>query len=165
MRADSIAGVIFIALAIFIYSVNWQMTFEPALGDPGSTLLPSVVAVIMAVCGALLTFQALMKARMQPMPEKRQAPLEPPSVKNNFNLVLAGSITTAALLGYVLLLPYLGYLVSTVLFFTAASWALGKHSLGATCIYLMAAVVVASVTYYALSRGLKISLPTSVWSP
>jgi hypothetical protein len=160
MRADFVSGLIFVALAIVIYSVNWQTSYPPILGDPGSLVLPSAIAFAMACLGTLVAARSLLQLRASRRVDGDQVLNDGARRRAADRATLfSGFLTVLALLGYVLLLPYLGYFFATLIFFTSASWALGTHSWRATAGYLCGGFVVALVTYYALSRGLNILLP------
>ncbi len=159
MRADMVAGLLFIALAIAIYSVNWQMSYPPMGGDPGSTVMPTAIAVCMGVLGALLAVRAAIAAMATRSLHQHQAPQVAAPAVARAVLWRTGCCATLSLLGYVLLLPYLGYFIATTLFFTGAAWILGSHGKRAIVGYLIGGLLVASVTYFALSKGLNILLP------
>jgi putative tricarboxylic transport membrane protein len=152
MHPDRIFGLGFIALAGVLYALNWQLTDAPTLGDPGPTLLPSVIAVAMALLGLRLT--------LKPAPAEQPAEDNASSPALSRAQWLTGIGSVANLLAYVVLLPLLGYLLATLIFFTLGARLLGNPGVKLLGIYALAALAITAISYALLTGVLDIHLPT-----
>lgn len=151
-HTDRWFGLGFVALAGLLYSINWQWSAEPTLGDPGPLLLPNIMAVLIGLLGLSLIIKP------------------PPTPTAEVEEVLPGQLrpwrgagACLCLLAYVLLLPYLGYSLATALFFGGTTWLLGELKPRSALVCSLIAVAVAVGSDYLLSEGLNINLPEGDW--
>lgn len=143
-------GLATLSFSGLLYSIHWQKTLEPTLGDPGPTLLPTIVAALMTLLGLLLLFKPTRSTEAADEPEGIWRPVR-------------GAASVAAVLLYAWVLPNLGYAVSTALFFAATTWLLGRLTLKKAGMCVVTAVLVALATNYLLASVLNVSLPQGEW--
>lgn len=150
--ADRWFGLATIGGSGLLYSIYWQDTLKPTLGDPGPMLLPGLIAVLLTLMGLIL----LIKPPVDTEPEEEtdtSGELRP----------WRGTFSVVAVLAYAWVLPNLGYAVSTAVFFALSTWLLGRLSLKAGLQCCVIAVLVAIATEYLLASVLNVSLPEGEW--
>ena len=150
MTANRVFGICFVLLAGFIYAVASGIRTPELLGDPGPTLLPNIVAVLMGVLGALLFIS------------KDEAPAastsgkgEPPT-RGGLAILFASG---AAVIGYVVLFKLAGFTIATWLYLIAGITILGTRSPRAVIVYALAAGAVSLVLGFVLTTLLELPLP------
>lgn len=145
-------GLATIGCSGLLYSIYWQDTLKPTLGDPGPMLLPGLIAVLLTLMGLIL----LVKPSTDGEPEDE--------TDNSGELrPWRGALSVVAILAYAWVMPNLGYTVSTALFFALSTWLLGRLSLRAGVQCCVIAVLVALATQYLLASVLNVSLPEGEW--
>lgn len=145
-------GLATIGCSGLLYSIYWQDTLKPTLGDPGPMLLPGLIAVLLTLMGLIL----LIKPSTDSEPEEEadtSGELRP----------WRGAFSVLAVLAYAWVLPHLGYAVSTAVFFALSTWLLGRLTLKAGVQCCVVAVLVALATQYLLASVLNVSLPEGEW--
>lgn len=150
--ADRWFGLATIGVSGLLYSIYWQDTLKPTLGDPGPMLLPGLIAVLLTLLGLTL----LIRPPVDDEPEEEtdtSGELRP----------WRGAFSVVAVLAYAWVLPNLGYAVSTAVFFALSTWLLGRLTwkTGVQCCVI--AVLVAIATQYLLASVLNVSLPEGEW--
>lgn len=150
--ADRWFGLATIGGSGLLYSIYWQDTLKPTLGDPGPMLLPGLIAVLLTLMGLIL----LIKPPVDTEPEEE--PDTPGELRP-----WRGTFSVVAVLAYAWVLPNLGYAVSTAVFFALSTWLLGRLSLKAGLQCCVIAVLVAIATEYLLASVLNVSLPEGEW--
>jgi putative tricarboxylic transport membrane protein len=100
LAGDRVAGVIFIFLGVLALAEGWRLLPLRSRGMPGDDAFPLLLGLVMVVLGALLAF-VLKPGQKRPVlwPKGRQAAV-----------MLEGA---AVLVVYWLVLPYLGFAIST----------------------------------------------------
>jgi putative tricarboxylic transport membrane protein len=105
-RNDIIAGIIFIALGIFIFTQTWNYPSPPEKGHPGPGLFPNLLALLFIGFGLAL----ILKARKLILTDSEIAP-GPKKVSNVIFVIVIVAI-------YVGVVNFVGFLVtSAVLLF------------------------------------------------
>lgn len=145
-------GLATIGCSGLLYSNFWQDTLKPTLGDPGPTLLPGLIAVLLTLMGLILLIR----------PSTDREPAEETDTPGTFR-PWRGTFSIVAVLAYAWVLPNLGYAVSTAVFFALSTWLLGRLSLKAGVQCCLIAILVAVVTHYLLVSVLNVSLPEGEW--
>ena len=159
MTRDGIAGLICLVLSIGMLVLTRGLphsSFVPV----GPDFYPRIVLVVMAVLSVMLLASDLWRKRSQTTAAPAAAAAEPEV--RNYRLV---GITYAVFAGYVILLPLVGYRVSTFLFMaalqavfelprTARRWAM----------VLVSALATAAVTYVVFNDYLSVLLPRGHWT-
>ncbi len=145
-------GLATIGCSALLYSIYWQETLKPTLGDPGPMLLPGLIAVLLTLMGLILLIKP--SADSEPADETDSSgELRP----------WRGALSVVTILAYAWVMPNLGYAVSTALFFALSTWLLGRLSLKAGVQCCVIAVLVALATQYLLASVLNVSLPEGEW--
>ncbi|ROQ20968.1 putative tricarboxylic transport membrane protein [Marinimicrobium koreense] len=145
-------GLATIGCSGLLYSIFWQDTLKPTLGDPGPTLLPGLIAVLLTLMGLILLIR----------PPTDREPAEETDNAGTFR-PWRGAFSIVAVLAYAWVLPNLGYAVSTAVFFALSTWLLGRLSLRAGVQCCLIAILVAVATHYLLASVLNVSLPEGEW--
>jgi putative tricarboxylic transport membrane protein len=133
-----------------------QSSFVPV----GPDFYPRIVLVLMAVLSVLL-----IAADLWPQGAKgaeAPAPAAPASEKRNYRLV---GVTYAVFSGYVILLPLVGYRVSTFLFVAALQAVFeSPRGLRRWSLILVSALATSLVTYIVFNDYLSVLLPRGHWT-
>lgn len=120
---DGIAGLVCLAISVWLLVLT--VGLPPAVFVPiGPAFYPRVVLGLMALLSAILVINDVLAGRRRGAPGVSAAPAKQAASaadRPNYPLVLASFIVFGL---YVLLLPYLGFRVSTFLFVTALQAAL-----------------------------------------
>jgi hypothetical protein len=164
MKSDKVVGIILIAFSIFMYIQADQL--PPAMfGTLGAGFVPKILFIILAACGAVLSIQSLIRERKSNasgadlQPEDAR-PAEPGGNIREFikyyRYVFFGFV---AFLAYVVLMYYLGYPISTLIFMPVFMWVLGPRNKKAALVTVLTTLGVTFVIYYSFLKLLKVFLP------
>lgn len=118
----------------------------------GPRVFPLIVSTGLTALGALLTLNALRGFRAEPAAEEDTDPDAP------VHLGAAGIILGGFLLGAVLL-PWLGFVLSTAIMYFSVAYAFTERRF---LLMLLVSLAVAVITYEVFTRGLGLSLPPGV---
>lgn len=155
---DGIAGLICLGLSIALLVLTRGLP-QSALVPIGPDFYPRIVLVITLVLSVMLIAADLLSAWRGH--GAVAAPVAAP-VPRNYRLVVA----TFAVFGvYVLLLPFLGFRISTFLFVAALQAVLEKpHGWRRWAVVVTAALATVIVTYLAFEVYLSVLLPRGHWT-
>ena len=152
---DGIAGLILLAVSLVLLVQSFQLPSLPIV-PVGPGFYPAIVLSFMAAASALLVAQDLLKPRVPAGAADGAAP------QRNYRLVV---IAFAVVAGYVVLLPLIGFRLSTVLFVATLQAALGKPRTARDWAVLVAiAVGTAAAAYIVFERYLLVLLPRGAWT-
>jgi hypothetical protein len=155
---DGIAGLICLGLSIALLVMTRGLP-QSALVPIGPDFYPRIVLVITAALSGMLIIADVL-ARRRSRGETADAPAAPE--KRNYHLV---ALTFAVFAIYVLLLPYLGFRISTFLFVAALQAVIEKpRGWRRWAIVIIAALATVIVTYLAFEVYLSVLLPRGRWT-
>ncbi len=164
MKEDKIIGLILIAFSIFMYVQADRL--PPALfGTLGAGFVPKILFTILAGCGAVLTIQSLIRERkaraagIDLQPDKAGCEESRFKVKAFFKYYQYVIFGFIAFLTYVVLMYYLGYPISTLIFMPVLMWVLGPRNRKAVLVITLTTLSVTFVIYYSFLKLLRIFLP------
>ena len=145
-KNDIIAGAIFIALGIFIFTQTWNYP-SPEKGHPGPDLFPNILALLFVGFGLAL----IIKARKLISTESEGAPLGPRRISNA--LFVLGIVAA-----YVAVVNTVGFLItSAVLLF------LLMKKLGVTILKsAIASIIITLFINLMFSKILRVPLPYGI---
>ncbi len=146
---DALIGAVLLALSL---AVLWHVrTFPPVPGQPyGSALFPTLAAAGLGVTAVLLIVQGL----------RSKTPLRQASAAERAGRI-AAAVTIAALVFYLLLSEWLGFILSAVLMLVAMLWAYGVRRKLILPLALVATVVIHTLFF----KLLKVPLPWGLLAP
>ncbi|MBW1699038.1 MAG: tripartite tricarboxylate transporter TctB family protein [Deltaproteobacteria bacterium] len=161
MKQDKVIGPILLAFAAFMY---YQATkLPPALfGDVGAGYVPKIWFSILGICGVALTVTGFLAGRKHRASEAdtttdanaRQA------LKQffiHYRFVISGF---AIFFFYVLLMKYIGYLYSTLIFMPVFMWVLGPKTRKSIAVIALTTMGVTGIIYWGFVKVLKVFLPS-----
>lgn len=159
MTRDGIAGLICLALSLGMLVLTRGLA-QSSLVPIGPDFYPRIVLIIMAVLSAMLIASDLWQQRSRTAPAVAGA--EPAAEKRNYLLV---GITFAVFAGYVVLLPLLGYRVSTFIFMAALQsvFEMPRNAKRWTVV-LVSALATTVLTYIVFEHYLSVLLPRGRWT-
>ena len=157
MKQDRVIGLILVAFSGLMYYQASQL--PPAMfGTLGADVFPKILFVLLALAGVILFIQGMTKKATPGKPVQGAASdskAQPRGVAFYRNVIIG----FASFMGYVILMDYLGYVISTLIFLPVLMWILGpKTKKSAVTIVL----VTLGLTYgmqYGFANILKVFLP------
>jgi len=159
MKQDKVIG---IALIVFAGIMYYQTTLlPPALfGDIGAAFVPKIWFTILGICGVALTITGFWRDAKQ-----KDAVSGPEAgigerLKEfliHYRFVFSGFIIFFL---YILLMKYIGYLYSTLLFMPVLMWVLGPKNAKSAVIAALTSIGVTGIIYFGFVKILKVFLPT-----
>ena len=159
MTRDGVAGLICLALAIGLLVLTRglpQSSFVPL----GPDFYPRIVLVIMAVLSAMLLAVDLWRQRSGVATAAAGTAAE--AEVRNYRLV---GITFAVFAGYVILLPLVGYRVSTFIFMATLQAVFEMPSSARRWIMVLVSVLATTaITYVVFQHYLSVLLPRGSWT-
>ena len=152
---DAVVGICLLAVAVLYWLGADAIPTSPLSGGVGADGLPKALAYALGVLSFILIGRSLLLAQAA-----RAARLEPDEAAEQRRQHLRAGGMFLIGVGYVVLLPYLGYLLSIVLLVAAVSWYSGR----APSPTMAAVAVVTGVGFYFLFvRFLDIAQPPGPW--
>jgi putative tricarboxylic transport membrane protein len=116
MTPNRLAAFILIAFAIGYGYLTTQQPKAQALGDPGLTLFPWVLNAILVLIAISILVQDI---KGTALPRRFNLKITPGGIRSGTGLGLV--------LVYFFVIPYLGFLVSSALFFASMMWLCGER--------------------------------------
>lgn len=152
---DGISGLVVLAACVVLYAMTFSIEGNPLVAI-GPAFYPRLALGVTGLLAALLVV-ADFRARGQ-----RAGPARGAGERRNYALVVA---TFATFVGYVVLLPYLGYRIATFLFVLALRVLLdrpggAKGWVGA----IVLAALTTLVTWFVFEQYLAVLLPRGRWT-
>lgn len=146
---DALIGAVLLALSL---AVLWHVrTFPPVPGQPyGSALFPTLAAAGLGVTAVMLIVHGL----------RSRTPLRQASAAEGAGRV-AAAVTIAALVFYLLVSEWLGFVISAVLMLVAMLWAYGVRRKLILPLALVATLVIHTLFF----KLLKVPLPWGLLAP
>ncbi len=117
LSRDGVAGLILFGISLALLADTFNLPRMP-LVPVGPGFYPRIVLVFMAVTSVILVAQDFLKVRAA-----APSALAAPGPRRRYDLVAAIFAVVAV---YILLLPYLGFRISTALFVGAMQWAIER---------------------------------------
>lgn len=153
---DSFAGLICLAVSLALFVQSFALP-QLALVPIGPGFYPRIVLVFMAVTSVVLIVQDLLVRRAA-----IAGAVAPPQPRRAYDLVARAF---AVIAGYIVLLPLLGFRISTALFVAALQAALERPATARQWIVLAAiAIGTSAVTYFVFESYILVLLPRGSWT-
>jgi hypothetical protein len=164
MKEDKVIGLILIFFSVFMYVQADRL--PPALfGALGADLVPKILFITLAICGAVLTAQSLIRERKAKVSGvdsqlenagRRGLRLKTKELLGYYRYVIFGFL---AFLAYVILMYYLGYPIATLIFLPVIMWVLGPRNKKSVLVITLTTLGVTFIIYYSFLKFLKVFLP------
>ncbi len=164
MKEDKVIGLILIFFSAFMYVQADRL--PPALfGALGADLVPKILFITLAICGAVLTAQSLIRERKAKVSGvdsqlenagRRGLRLKTKELLGYYRYVIFGFL---AFLAYVILMYYLGYSIATLIFLPVIMWVLGPRNKKSVLVITLTTLGVTFIIYYSFLKFLKVFLP------
>ena len=146
LAADRVAGAIFILLGIFALVEGWRLLPLRSRGMPGDDAFPLLLGLVMVVLGAILAF--VLKPR-------QGSPVSWPRGQQAISMLESAGI----LVLYWIVLPYLGFAISTFMAASGLFYAIGGYRWYGC---LLSSAVLTSAFYGIFIIWLKMAFPVGV---
>lgn len=159
MGRDTITGLVVLAMSLALSWATLGLERHPMV-PVGPGFYPRIVLGITAAMGLLLVVLDVLARRKVASKVEGAAPAG--AARPNYALVVAAFALFSA---YVLVLPYLGFRIATLLFLVAMPAALElPRGARAWAIVLAVALLATAASYYAFERYLHVLLPRGLWT-
>jgi putative tricarboxylic transport membrane protein len=157
---DGLAGLIGLCVSILLIWQSFALPSSP-LVPVGPGFYPRIVLVLLALASLALIVQDRLAARARSASPPDAGASVAGSVSDYGRVGLGFAVVTV----YILLLPYLGYRLATVVFVVAMQVAVERpRTVMQWLVALGIAVATAAVTYLVFERYLSVLLPRGVWT-
>jgi hypothetical protein len=160
-----VIGGILIAFSIFMYIQADKL--PPAMfGARGADLFPKILFTLMATCGVVLTVEAVIKDRKAKAASAHSAPTRTSGeqiwgrVKETLSYHGYVIFAFLAFFAYVVMMHYLGYPISTLVFMPVLMWVLGPRTKKAALAIAATTLGVTFVIHYSFLKLLRVFLPS-----
>ncbi len=162
MKQDQFVGLILIIFSGFMYYQASQL--PPAMfGALGADIFPKILFALLALFGATLLIQSFWKVRKETLASQQEpdrdktlsVTTEPKGVAY-YKYVIIGF---ASFMVYVILMYYLGYLISTLFFLPVLMWILGPKTKTAAITIVLVSLGLTIGMQVVFARLLKVFLP------
>jgi hypothetical protein len=164
MKEDKVIGLILIFFSAFMYVQADRL--PPALfGALGADLVPKILFITLAICGAVLIAQSLIRERKAKVSgvdsqlenaDRRGLLLKTKALLGYYQYVIFGFL---AFLAYVILMYYLGYPIATLIFLPVIMWVLGPRNKKSVVVIILTTLGVTFIIYYSFLKLLNVFLP------
>ena len=137
---DIISGSLLVLASLLGYFYAWQME-NLAVAGLSSAFFPSLCFTVMLVCGLILIKQGVQRGKKNPFPSIKWGKILP---------------VIALLAGYVILMEYAGFIISSIVFLVCSICFFGERR---KKILVAAPIVATGVVYYLFTQAFMIILP------
>lgn len=160
MKSDKAIGMILIVFSAFMYYQAENL--PPAkFGALGADFFPKILFVLLAVFGAALSISRFVQERKKPAAVAKDVQIEKTADRllaglAYYKFVIIGFV---AFFFYIVLMHYLGYLISTLIFMPGLMFILGPRTKSAYISIFAVTLGLTLFLYYAFVHLLKVFLP------
>ncbi|MBQ9197170.1 MAG: tripartite tricarboxylate transporter TctB family protein [Clostridia bacterium] len=154
---DLILGIVMLLFSGFYLIYAQQIKTRPKLTPSyaSAKIMPTLLGVLLAILSVFCIIQGI---RAMKAPEKK----EDKSKKLNRGDVMAVVFTFAVIIGYILIMPILGFILSTVIYLFLQMLILAPAEKRNYALFAIVAVVFTALVFVAFRIGLQQLLPRGV---
>ena len=154
---DLVLGIIMLALSGFYLYFATQIKTRPKLTPSyaSAQIIPRLLGILLAILSVILIFQGVKKMRSQ----ENQAD---DGKKMDRGDLIAVVLTFAVIIGYILILPELGFCLSTVIYLFLQILVLSPKEKRNYVLFAIVAVVFTAIVFVAFRIGLQQLLPRGI---
>ena len=147
-QRNLIAGIILTALGIFYGILTTGLPNLSLPGTPGPTLFPWLITTGWLVLSLALLFFGALGIRNKPKKTRKNSTTKKPC------------IAVITFLTYLILLPLIGFILSSTFFFAGLMWLYGERH---KTKIMLTSMVIPIIIFYFFTAGLGILLPSGPW--
>ena len=149
---DLILGVFMLALSVFYLIFAQQIKTKPKLtpSDASDRIMPTILGILLAILSVILIVQAVRKLKTHVEGEVKKADKAD---------TIAVVMTFAIIILYIILLPYLGFILSTMIYLFVQMLVLAPPDKRNYVLFAIVAVVFTLLVFFAFRMGLSQPLP------
>lgn len=160
---DVFSGFFLLIVSVIIFFTSF--TFEALTTSlVGPAFMPQIIAVIMAIFSIIIAVSGFRKSKAvnkEAVPEEKVSNEEELIVteKKSYKPVL---ITFGLMAAYVVLMPYIGFLIMTVVYMFLQMLILSHVTNRKIWLFLLISVVISAAIYYLFRNVFYVMLPTGI---
>jgi small neutral amino acid transporter SnatA (MarC family) len=149
---DLILGVFMLALSVFYLIFAQQIKTKPKLTPSYASdrIMPTILGILLAILSVFLIVQGIKKMRAPDDGEVKRADRAD---------TIAVVLTFAIIIAYIILLPYLGFILSTMIYLFIQMIILAPPDKRNYVVFAIVAVVFTLLVFFAFRMGLSQPLP------
>ena len=149
---DMILGIFLLALGIFYTVFAQQIKTRPKLTPSyaGARVFPTLLGILLIILSVCMIFQSIRKMKTMQVSDSKKM-----SKVDLFSILL----TFAAMVLYIIILPYLGFIISTIIFLFGQITILAPKDKRNYLLFAIVAVVFTIIAFIAFRIGLSQLLP------
>ena len=149
---DLIFGVAGLALSVFYLIFSLQIKTKPKLTPSYASdrIVPTILGILLAVLSVILIAQGVKRMRAQDDGEAKAMDRAD---------IMAVILTFAVIICYIILLPYLGFILSTLIYLFCQMIVLAPPDKRNYALFAIVAVVFTLLVFFAFRMGLQQLLP------
>lgn len=153
---DLILGTVMLLFSGFYLFFGQQITTRPKLTPSyaSARIMPTILGILLAILSVLLIIQGVRKFKAHDGSEQTD--------KAEKNDLLAVVLTFAVIIGYVIILPNLGFCLSTAVFLFLQMLVLAPKEKRNYLLFAIVAIVFTAIVFVAFRIGLQQLLPRGI---
>ena len=143
-RRNVLAGLVLLAISIGYGLTTVALPDRSLPNTPGPAFFPWLITIVLLVLSVALVTRGLIDARAA----TDEAP--------GYRVPSRGWLALSSFILYLVMLPYLGFVLASVPFFAVLMWLYGERN---KMIVAVASIVIPVVIFYLFTEGFQILLP------
>ncbi|MBH97253.1 MAG: hypothetical protein CMM56_02245 [Rhodospirillaceae bacterium] len=147
-QRNLIAGIVLTGLGIFFGVLTMRLPSPSTTGSPSPAFFPFVITIIWLALSLTLSVTGFLGILSEPKEPKRE------------NTSKKTWITLSAFLTYLLILPLIGFLLTSIFFFSGLMWLYGEKNANKI---IFTSICIPLIIFYVFANGLEILLPSGTW--
>ena len=154
---DLILGIVMLLFSGFYIYYAQQIKTRPKLTPSyaSAKIMPTLLGILLAVLSAVCIFQGIRKAMAKDTSEEK-------TKKLGKGDMMAVVFTFAVIIGYILIMPVLGFILSTIIYLFLQMLILAPAEKRNYVLFAIVAVVFTAVVFVAFRVGLQQLLPRGI---
>ncbi|MGH2316393.1 tripartite tricarboxylate transporter TctB family protein [Planococcus sp. SE5232] len=158
---DVFSGIFLLIVSVIMFFTAYS--FEALTTSlVGPAFMPQIIAIVMAIFSVVIAVGGFRKSKI--IPEEKNSPEQHKeelivTEKRSYKPVL---ISLGLMIGYVILLPYIGFLIMTVIYIFLQMLILSHITHRKIWLFLLISIVTSATIYYLFRNVFYVMLPTGI---
>lgn len=160
---DVLSGFFLLIVSVIIFITSF--TFEALTTTlVGPAFMPQIISIIMAIFSIIITVSGFKKSKMA-----KAEPTHEESVNQEEELIVTEKrsykpvlITLALMIGYLVLMPYIGFLIMTAVYMFVQMLILSHVTNRKIWLFILVSVITSATIYYLFRNVFYVMLPTGI---
>ncbi len=158
MKEDRLIGWAIIGFGAFMY-YQADLLPPPMFGTLGPAVFPKIVLILLILTGGGLILQQFIRDRRASAEVKTPPAQRIEKIKKSLRHYEWVILTLLCFFGYVLLMDFAGYLISTLVFILALMWLIGPRTRSSLLVIFITTLIMSFGLYYGFMTFFDVVLP------